>query len=68
MLVLSEYETVGRAAERLGVKRQRVHQLIKSGKLEAVQHGPRAWLVKIASVDRRLDEYPPRAAAAPEVE
>lgn len=31
--------TVGEAAERMGMTRQRIHQLIKDGRLTAVGHG-----------------------------
>lgn len=43
------------AAELLGISRQRVHQLIAAGKLEAVRVGS-GWLVDKASVEQRKRE------------
>lgn len=40
-----EYLTTQQVAERLGVKRARVLQLIKCGDLRA-EHAGRAWLIK----------------------
>ena len=45
--------SVSEAAEALGVNRQRVHQLIKTGKLSAAKVGS-TWIVDGASVDARL--------------
>ena len=45
--------SITEAAEMLGVSRQRVHQLIKSGAIDARKVG-NAWCVNVASVMRRV--------------
>lgn len=44
------YLTITEAAERLGVSRQRVHQLIKQGRLEAEQVG-HIWIIPESALD-----------------
>ncbi len=47
-------EPVPDAAEMLGVSRQRVHELIQQGSLEAVQIG-KHWFVSSLSLQERID-------------
>ncbi len=61
--------TITEAARLLGVTRQRVHQLIKAGKLAARQvsqpQGTRLWLIKRTAVEkhaRRTNGAPPMPA------
>ena len=61
--------TISEAARRLGVSRQRVHQLITAGKLEARKviqpQGTALWLIQRAAVERhaRRRNRRPRLAA-----
>lgn len=45
--------TVNRAAAILGVSRQRVHQLLVTGRLKGRKLHPKAWLVYSDSVNLR---------------
>ncbi len=47
--------TITQTAARLGVCRQRVHQLIVAGKLRAVRHGNQWWILEpsIDALERR---------------
>jgi excisionase family DNA binding protein len=42
--------SITEAAERLGMTRQRVHQLIQEGRLTAAQHG-RMWLISESEIE-----------------
>ena len=46
--------SIPQAAERLGITRQRAHQLVQSGELKATQVG-RAWVIEEEEVQKRLD-------------
>ena len=48
-------EYVVDAAKRLGLTRQRVHQMIDEGRLTLVAWGPRGRLVDGADVDREIE-------------
>lgn len=52
-----EIMSVTEAAQRLGVNRARVHQLIKAGLLEAEKIG-NTFVVSNASVEKRLESTP----------
>lgn len=52
-----EIMSVTEAAQRLGVNRARVHQLIKAGLLEAEKIG-NTFVVSNASVEKRLASMP----------
>lgn len=52
-----EIMSVTEAAQRLGVNRARVHQLIKAGLLEAEKIG-NTFVVSNASVEKRLESMP----------
>jgi excisionase family DNA binding protein len=66
-----EYLTVAETARRLGVSKQRVHQLIELGKLAGEKIPPTTWLVVRSSVEARLAGPVPKGGrppkAAPEV-
>ena len=47
--------SVPQTAARLGISRQRVHQLVQSGELTATQVG-RAWVIDESEVQKRLDK------------
>lgn len=49
--------TITQAAERLGVRRERVWQLVKRGQLKAERFGS-VWAVDEKSVQERLDNPP----------
>lgn len=53
--VISHGLTVAQAASELGVNRQRVHQLIRAGKLTASRVGS-VWIVDADSVRRRISD------------
>jgi excisionase family DNA binding protein len=52
-----EWVPVSEACRRLGINRQRVHQLIRTGELESLRVGP-LWLVSARSVEARLKNFP----------
>ena len=57
--------SVKEAAERLGVKRQRIHQLLQSGALTGERKdiaGVIVWVVDEGSVEARKEEGRPEAA------
>ena len=50
------------AANHLGISRQRVHQLLTTGKLEGQRVGARGWII----TEGALDRYKRSKAPAPE--
>ena len=56
------YYTAGEAAERLGVVRQRVYQLVHSGKLPHVTTAGGSYLIPV----RAIDAYQPHPMGRPQ--
>ena len=55
---LPEMVTTVTAADRLGISRKRVFQLIQEGRLQATQYG-RSWLIPLAEVEKYERERKP---------
>ncbi len=47
-----EYVSVGEAAKLLGISRQRVHQLIRKGRIRAIRVGNQ-YIIPVRDVERR---------------
>ncbi|HEY6403442.1 MAG TPA: helix-turn-helix domain-containing protein [Blastocatellia bacterium] len=57
-LIKKEMVTTVTAADRLGISRKRVFQLIQEGRLQATQYG-RSWLIPLAEVEKYERERKP---------
>lgn len=60
--------TVSEVAGALGVDPSRVRALIKAGRLQAVRHGERVWMIDRASVEALQAARPPRTGGRPRKE